>query len=106
MRLSFYFPDAGRMIPDPRSLLLFVSAFMMICSILFILVDAEAHEVAEHHRPEDHRQGHGFCPSCCGRRMAELAAHLTEHIFPDVPGRQWVITFPADRPRRGRQRYP
>ena len=28
------------------------------------------------------------CPSCGGRRMAERAAHLLDHVFPDVPVRQ------------------
>jgi hypothetical protein len=27
-------------------------------------------------------------------RMAETAAHLVEHVFPRVPVRQWVVTFP------------
>ncbi len=26
--------------------------------------------------------------------MAETAAHLVEHVFPQVPVRQWVISFP------------
>jgi hypothetical protein len=34
------------------------------------------------------------CPSCGGRRMAERAAHLVDHVFPAVPVRQWVLTFP------------
>ena len=36
----------------------------------------------------------GFCPSCGARRMAETAALLSDEIFPDVPLRQWVISFP------------
>jgi len=36
----------------------------------------------------------GFCPSCGARRMAETAALLTDEVFPDVPPRQWVISFP------------
>ncbi len=39
-------------------------------------------------------KGRGFCPSCGGRRMAESAAHLVDHVFPEVPVRQWVISFP------------
>ncbi len=35
-----------------------------------------------------------FCLSCCARRMADTAAHLVDHVFPDVPIRQWVLTFP------------
>jgi hypothetical protein len=34
------------------------------------------------------------CPSCGGRRMAERAAHLLDHVFPDVPIRQWVLSLP------------
>jgi hypothetical protein len=36
----------------------------------------------------------GFCPSCTGRRMADVAAHLVDHVLPAVPVRQWVITLP------------
>jgi ribosomal protein S27E len=36
----------------------------------------------------------GFCPSCGARRMVESAAHLVDHVFPEQPVRQWVLTFP------------
>jgi len=36
----------------------------------------------------------GFCPSCGARRMAQTAAHLVEHVIPQVPVRQWVLSFP------------
>jgi hypothetical protein len=36
----------------------------------------------------------GFCPSCAGRRMAQLAAHLVEQVIPRVPTRQWVVSVP------------
>ena len=26
--------------------------------------------------------------------MTERAAHLVDHVLPDVPVRQWVLTFP------------
>ncbi len=39
-------------------------------------------------------KGRGICGSCNARRMAETAAHLVEHVFPQVPVRQWVISFP------------
>lgn len=39
-------------------------------------------------------KGRGFCPSCGGRRMAERAAHLIDHVFSDVPVRQWVLSLP------------
>ncbi len=47
----------------------------------------------------------GVCPSCNGRHMAQTAAHLSDHVIPPVPVRQWVISVPkrlrgmlADRP--------
>jgi hypothetical protein len=39
-------------------------------------------------------KGRGFCPRCGGRRMAERAAHLVDHVLPDVPVRQWVLSLP------------
>ena len=36
----------------------------------------------------------GFCPSCGARRMVETAAYLVDHVFPRVPVRQWVLSFP------------
>lgn len=39
-------------------------------------------------------KGRGVCPSCGGRRMAERAAHLVDHVLPDVPIRQWVLSLP------------
>jgi len=39
-------------------------------------------------------KGRGVCPSCTTRRMAALAAQLVEHVFPRVPVRQWVVTYP------------
>ena len=39
-------------------------------------------------------KGRGFCASCGGRRMTERAAHLVDHVFPDVPVRQWVLSLP------------
>jgi ribosomal protein S27E len=34
------------------------------------------------------------CVSCGGRRMAEMAAHLVDHVIPEVPVRQWVLSLP------------
>ena len=36
----------------------------------------------------------GFCPSCTGRRMADVAAHMVDDVFPQVPIRQWVCSLP------------
>ena len=36
----------------------------------------------------------GFCPSCGARRMAQSAALLVEEVMPQVPLRQWVLSFP------------
>jgi hypothetical protein len=33
-------------------------------------------------------------PSCNARRMAELAAHLVDQVFPPLPVRQWVLSVP------------
>lgn len=39
-------------------------------------------------------KGRGFCPSCGGRRLAQTSILLMDHILPEKPYRQWVITFP------------
>ena len=39
-------------------------------------------------------KGRGICPSCNSRRMAATAAHLTDHVIPAVPVRQWVLSVP------------
>jgi hypothetical protein len=36
----------------------------------------------------------GFCPSCGARRMSQTAAHLVDHIIPQAPVRQWVLSLP------------
>jgi len=35
-----------------------------------------------------------LCPSCTGRRMADIAAYLVDDLLPEAPYRQWVLTFP------------
>jgi Putative transposase/Transposase zinc-binding domain len=39
-------------------------------------------------------KGRGVCPSCNARRMCEVAAHLTDHVLPPLPTRQWVLSVP------------
>ena len=39
-------------------------------------------------------KGLGVCPSCNTRRMVETAAHLSDHFFPRLPLRQWVLSVP------------
>ena len=39
-------------------------------------------------------KGRGFCPSCGTRRMVDTAAWLTDHVIPQVPVRQWVLSLP------------
>lgn len=39
-------------------------------------------------------KGRGLCPSCGGKRMTELAAHLVERVISVVPTRQWVLSLP------------
>jgi cell division septation protein DedD len=48
-------------------------------------------------------KGRGFCPSCGGRRMAETAAFLVDHVIPRVSVRQWVLSVPI--PLRYRMAY-
>jgi len=48
----------------------------------------------------------GWCPSCGGRRMAETAAHLVDHVFPMVPVRQWVLSIPFGPSSPSRPRAP
>ncbi len=40
--------------------------------------------------------GRSVCPSCCGRRMANTAAHLVDRVLPDVPVRQYVLSLPYE----------
>jgi len=40
-------------------------------------------------------KGRGVCPSCNTRRMVETTAHLTDHVFPRLPVRQWVLSLPC-----------
>jgi hypothetical protein len=39
-------------------------------------------------------KGRGVCPSCNARRMAKVAAHLTDEVIPHLPVRQWVLSVP------------
>ena len=39
-------------------------------------------------------KGRCVCPSCTNRRMAEVAAHLSDNVVPAVPMRQWVLSVP------------
>ncbi len=36
----------------------------------------------------------GFCPSCGARRMSQTAAHRVDHLIPQVPVQQWVLSLP------------
>lgn len=40
-------------------------------------------------------KGRRVCPSCNTRRMVETAAHLTDHVLPRLPVRQWVLSVPT-----------
>ena len=39
-------------------------------------------------------KGRGVCPSSNARRIAEVAAHRVEHVFPVLPVPQWVLSIP------------
>ena len=47
-----------------------------------------------HHRIQRGDKVFGTVGRPYGRRMAETAALLSDEVFPDVPLRQWVISFP------------
>ena len=40
------------------------------------------------------RSGARLLSVCSARRMVETAAYLVDHVFPRVPVRQWVLSFP------------
>ena len=42
----------------------------------------------------------GFCPSCGARRIAQSAAVPVDEVIPQVPVRQWVLSFPIGARRR------
>ena len=42
-------------------------------------------------------KGRAVCPSCNARRMVATAAHLTDHVLPRLPLRQWVLAVPKRR---------
>jgi hypothetical protein len=39
-------------------------------------------------------KGRGVCPACSTRRLVETVAHLTDHVSPRLPVRQWVLSVP------------
>jgi hypothetical protein len=41
-------------------------------------------------------KGRGFCASCGGRRMNQLAANLVDRVIPEVPVRHFVMSFPMN----------
>ena len=43
---------------------------------------------------ETQRTSFCVCPSCSARRATDTAVHLTDHVLPRVPYRQWVFTLP------------
>lgn len=48
----------------------------------------------EHHVVAFSCKARAVCPSCLGRRMSAGAATLVDHVLPDVPIRQFVVTMP------------
>ncbi len=67
------------------------------CGILergFILVTCDK---CDHSLPVAHScKDRSFCPSCAAKRSAETTTHLIDNILPDVPYRQYVVTFPYE----------
>ncbi len=48
----------------------------------------------EYHAVAFSCKARAVCPSCVGRRMSAGAANLVDHVLPDVPIRQLVVTMP------------
>ena len=48
----------------------------------------------EHHVVAFSCKARAVCPSCLGRRMSEGALNLVDHVLPNVPIRQFVLTLP------------
>ena len=46
------------------------------------------------HAARLHLEARGLCPSCAGRRMAHMAAHLVAQVLPWVPIRPWIVSGP------------
>ncbi len=51
-------------------------------------------DCGEHHVVAFSCKARAVCPSCLGRRMNEGALNLVDHVLPDVPLRQFVLTLP------------
>jgi hypothetical protein len=51
-------------------------------------------ECGQHHVVAFSCKARAVCPSCLGRRVNEGAANLVDHVLPDVPIRQFVLTLP------------
>jgi hypothetical protein len=51
-------------------------------------------DCGEHHVVAFSCNARAVCPSCLGRRMNEGALNLVDHVLPDVPIRQFVLTLP------------
>jgi hypothetical protein len=85
-------PSEGRTLPA------FVLAELRGFMSCGILARGFAHlycaECGEHHVVAFSCKARAVCPSCVGRRMNEGAANLVDHVLPDVPLRQWVLTMP------------
>jgi hypothetical protein len=51
-------------------------------------------------------KGRGVFPSCNARRTAATAAHLTDHILPDLPLRVWMPAAGTTAYRKVPPRHP
>jgi len=58
------------------------------------LLEQDAHPVGMIFFIASSCKAKGFCPSCNTRRMAGLAAYLTDQVLPRVDVRQWVFSLP------------
>ncbi len=91
--------DAGFSSPLPGFVRSELEAYLE-CGLLcrgFALMACTEPECHARHLVAFSCKGRGFCPSCLGRRMAQTAANLIDHVLPErVPLRQWVLTVPFE----------
>jgi len=91
--------DEGDASPLPAFVKRELEAYLE-CGLLcrgFAVLDCTDPECQARHLLAFSCKGKGFCPSCLGRRMAQTAANLIEHVLPEgVPLRQFVLTLPFE----------
>ena len=84
--------DAGRNVPQfiEREMRAFLDCGILACGFLRLQCESCRKEKLVPFSCK----GRAVCPSCCGRRMVDTAAHLVDREFPRVPVRECVVSLP------------